>query len=157
LIIGERLRAWREYKALSQNDMEKRLGLSRYYISRLENGHTIPTLETLERFARALEVPVFHLVYEEEGPYQPPVLPESTGSIETSADLSKKDLHLLDRLVPLFSQLRDRDKKLLFGLARRMIKRGTPRFPSTKKLKTKCKVGTPRRLLSRRMQLSRTR
>jgi transcriptional regulator with XRE-family HTH domain len=120
VIIGERLRALREYKALSQVDMEKRTGLFRYYISRVENGHTIPTLETLTRFARALEVPVFHLVYEEDGPYQPPVLPGSTSSLESSVSLSKRDLHLLEQLNILFSRLRDRDRELLFALARKM-------------------------------------
>ncbi len=137
MIIGERLRALREYKALSQVDMEKRTGLFRYYISRVENGHTIPTLETLTRFARALEVPVFHLVYEEDGPYQPPVLPGSTSSLESSASLSKRDLHVLEQLNILFSRLRDRDRELLFALARRMIKRVTRRSPSTEKAKSK--------------------
>jgi len=126
VIIGERLRALREYKALSQVDMEKRTGLFRYYISRVENGHTIPTLETLTRFARALEVPVFHLVYEEDGPYQPPVLPGSTSSPETSATLSKRDLHLLERFNILFSRLRNGDRELLFGLARKMANRTPP-------------------------------
>src|SRR5260370_242882 len=103
--------------------MENRTGLFRYYISRVENGRTIPTLETLTRFARALEVPVFHLVYEEDGPYQPPVLPGSTGSPESSASLSKRDLHLLEQLNILFRRLRDRDRELLFGLARKMANR----------------------------------
>ena len=140
MIIGERLRALREYKALSQVDMEKRTGLFRYYISRVENGHTIPTLETLTRFARALEVPVFHLVYEEDGPYQPPVLPGSTSSQEFSANLSKRDLHLLEQLNILFSRLRGRDRELLFALARRMIKRVTRRSQSSEKTKSKSKA-----------------
>jgi transcriptional regulator with XRE-family HTH domain len=123
LVIGERLRAWREYKELSQSDLEKRLGLTRYYISRVENGFTIPTLETLERFARALEVPVFHLVYEEEDPYPPPILPESTRLTEASQNLSKRGLRLLEQFNLLFGHLRDRDKQLLVGLARRMTKR----------------------------------
>ncbi len=123
MIIGERLRALREYKALSQVDMEKRTGLFRYYISRVENGHTIPTLETLTRFARALEVPVFHLVYEEDGPYQPPVLSGSISFLEPSGSLSKRDLHLLEQLNILFGRLRDRDRDLLFALARKMANR----------------------------------
>jgi transcriptional regulator with XRE-family HTH domain len=100
--------------------MEERLGLSRYYISRIENGHTIPTLETLARFARALEVPVFHLVYEEEGPYQPPIFPKSTRSNERLANLSKRDLRRLKQLAILFGKLRDRDRRLLVSLARKM-------------------------------------
>ena len=56
MIIGNRLRAIREGKELSQGDVEKRSGLKRSYISRVEGGHTIPSLETLEKFAHALEV-----------------------------------------------------------------------------------------------------
>ena len=62
--IGDRLRALREQKKFSQGDIEKRTGLLRCYISRVENGHAVPAIETLEKFARALEVPVYHLVYD---------------------------------------------------------------------------------------------
>jgi transcriptional regulator with XRE-family HTH domain len=58
MIIGDHLREMREAKQLSQGDMEKRTGLFRCYISRVENGHTIPAIETIEKFARALEVPM---------------------------------------------------------------------------------------------------
>ena len=55
MIIGDRLRALREEKKFSQGDIEKRTGLLRCYISRVENGHTVPAIETLEKMARALE------------------------------------------------------------------------------------------------------
>ena len=61
MIIGDRLRALREGKRFSQDDIEKRSGLLRPYISRVENGHTIPAMETMEKFARALEVPLYQL------------------------------------------------------------------------------------------------
>jgi transcriptional regulator with XRE-family HTH domain len=122
-MIGERLRALREYRALSQGDMEKRLGVSRFYVSRVENGHTMPTLETLARFARALEVPVFHIVGEENDSCQLPILSASTKSILASANLSKKELRLLSQFNLLFRKLRDRDRRLLVALARRMIGR----------------------------------
>jgi len=63
--LAERLRQFREFKKLSQGDVEKRSGLVRCYISRVENGHTVPTLETLEKFARALKVPLYQFFYEE--------------------------------------------------------------------------------------------
>ncbi len=47
MIIGDRLRELREAKNLSQEDIEKRTGLLRCYISRVENGHTVPAIETL--------------------------------------------------------------------------------------------------------------
>src|SRR6201997_3508381 len=63
MIIGDRLRAMREEKKLSQGDIEKRTGLLRCYISRVENGHTVPAIETLEKLARAMEVPLYQLFY----------------------------------------------------------------------------------------------
>src|SRR3984957_5890761 len=68
MIIGDRLRALREEKKLSQGEIEKRTGLLRCYISRVENGHTVPAVETLEKFARALEVPIYQLFYDGEEP-----------------------------------------------------------------------------------------
>ncbi len=68
MIIGDRLRALREQKKFSQGEIEKRTGLLRCYISRVENGHTVPAVETLEKFARALEVPVYQLFYDGEEP-----------------------------------------------------------------------------------------
>ena len=59
MIIGDRLRDLREAKQLSQGDIEKRTGLLRCYLSRVENGHTVPAIETLEKMARALEVPMY--------------------------------------------------------------------------------------------------
>jgi transcriptional regulator with XRE-family HTH domain len=62
--IGERLKAIREQKDMSQGDIEKRTGLLRCYISRVENGHTVPAIETIEKLARAMEVPMYALFYE---------------------------------------------------------------------------------------------
>jgi ribosome-binding protein aMBF1 (putative translation factor) len=56
--FGNRLKKLRESKTLSQGDIEKRTGLLRCYISRVENGHTVPAIETLEKMARASEVPI---------------------------------------------------------------------------------------------------
>jgi hypothetical protein len=46
---------------MSQGDVEKRTGLLRCYISRVENGHTVPSVDTLEKMTRALEVPTYRL------------------------------------------------------------------------------------------------
>jgi transcriptional regulator with XRE-family HTH domain len=64
MIIGDRLRAFREEKKLSQGDIEQRTGLFRCYTSRVENGHTVPSIETLEKYARALEIPLYQLFYD---------------------------------------------------------------------------------------------
>jgi len=60
-------------KKLSQGDIEKRTGLLRCYISRVENGHTVPAIETLEKMARAFEVPAYQLFYDGD---EPPKLPQ---------------------------------------------------------------------------------
>jgi transcriptional regulator with XRE-family HTH domain len=71
VFLADRLRQFREAKNLSQGDIEERTGLLRCYISRVENGHTVPALETLEKFARALEIPLYQLFYiGEEEPEQ---------------------------------------------------------------------------------------
>jgi transcriptional regulator with XRE-family HTH domain len=72
MIIGERLRALREEKKFSQGDIEKRTGLLRCYLSRVENGHTVPSVETLEKISRALEVPLYQLFYEGKDVPAPP-------------------------------------------------------------------------------------
>jgi transcriptional regulator with XRE-family HTH domain len=63
MIIGERLRALRESRNLSHGDIENRTGLLRCYISRVENGHTVPAPDTLEKMARALGAPLYQLFY----------------------------------------------------------------------------------------------
>jgi transcriptional regulator with XRE-family HTH domain len=68
MVIGERLRQLREQRKLSQGDMEERTGLLRCYTSRVENGHTVPMLETLEKYARTLDIPVYRLFYEGDKP-----------------------------------------------------------------------------------------
>ena len=76
MVIGDRLRELRAEKKLSQGDIEKKTGLLRCYISRVENGHTVPNVETLEKFARALEVPMYQLFYDGQ---EPPKLPDLNG------------------------------------------------------------------------------
>jgi transcriptional regulator with XRE-family HTH domain len=64
MLIGDRLREIRESKGLSQGVIEQRTGLLRCYVSRCENGHTIPSIDTLEKWARAMEVPLYQLFYD---------------------------------------------------------------------------------------------
>jgi len=74
MLIADRLRGLRGAKKLSQG--EKRCGLRRAYISRVEHGHTVPSIETLEKLARALEVPLYQLFYDGEEPPKLPHLPK---------------------------------------------------------------------------------
>ncbi len=52
----------------------ERTGACCPYISRVEDAHTVPTVETLRKFARAPEVPMYQLFYDGE---EPPKLPNS--------------------------------------------------------------------------------
>ena len=54
----------REERNSSQADIEKRTGLLRFRIPRIENGHTVPKLETLEKMAAAPGVPLYQLFYD---------------------------------------------------------------------------------------------
>ena len=64
MVIGDRLKQLRDEKNLSQGDIERKTGLLRCYISRVENGHTVPAVQTLEKMARALNVPMYQLFFE---------------------------------------------------------------------------------------------
>src|ERR1700694_4415166 len=104
MIIGNRLRELREEKQLSQGDVEKRTGLLRFYISRVENGHTVPAIETLEKFARALEVPMYQLFYEGEEPPQLPNLPKRKTADDIAWGSNGKDARMLAKFCRLFSR-----------------------------------------------------
>ncbi|HVS88219.1 MAG TPA: helix-turn-helix transcriptional regulator [Candidatus Acidoferrum sp.] len=95
MIIGDRLRALREEKKLSQGDIEERTGLIRCYVSRVENNHTIPAIETLEKMARALEIPMYQLFYDGEKPPKLPNLLKRKSSDEIAWGSSGKDARYL--------------------------------------------------------------
>jgi transcriptional regulator with XRE-family HTH domain len=84
LIIADRLKAIREQKNMSQGDIEKKTGLLHCHISRVENGHTVPAIETLEKLARAMEVPMYALFYEGEDHlrYEPNLKKKTAGEAQ---------------------------------------------------------------------------
>jgi len=120
MIIGDRLRALREEKNLSQGDIEKRTGLLRCYISRVENGHTVPAVETLEKFASALQVPLYRIFYDGDEPPALSNLPKRRTADEIVWGESGKDARLLGDFCRYLSRSRDRDRRLLLFLARKM-------------------------------------
>ena len=123
MIIGDRLRELREGKELSQGDIEKRTGLLRCYLSRVENGHTVPAIETLEKMARALEVPLYHLFYDGEEPPQVPNLLKRKSSDENAWGDSGKDARFLSKLRRLLGKSSEEDRKLLLHMAQKMVRR----------------------------------
>jgi len=120
VIIGDRLRAMREDKHFSQGDIEKKTGLLRCYISRVENGHTVPAIETLEKMARALEVPMYQLFYDGEEPPKLPNLPKRKSSDDIAWGSSGKDARCLSKLRRLLGKAEEADRKLLLYLAQKM-------------------------------------
>jgi transcriptional regulator with XRE-family HTH domain len=120
MVICDRLRELRESRNLSQGDIERRTGMLRCYISRVENGHTVPTLETLEKLARALEVPLYHLFYDGERPSRFPNLLKRKTSNEVFWGSSGKDALYLHKLRKCLSKTAERDRKILFSVAQKL-------------------------------------
>ncbi|HEY4765868.1 MAG TPA: helix-turn-helix transcriptional regulator [Candidatus Sulfotelmatobacter sp.] len=123
MVIGNRLRTLREHKNMSQGDIEKRTGLLRCYISRVENGHTVPAIETLEKMARALEIPMYQLFYDGEEPPAPklPKMDSGWGS-------SGRDAITFGKFRRLLARVNESDRELLMVVAKKMSqKRSAPR------------------------------
>ena len=101
----------REAKGLSQGDIERRSGLLRSYISRVEGGYTLPSLSTLEKFAKALEVEPYQLLFHGEGKPSAPRLPEQAG-------LGKP----VRRLMKYFESMSSTNRRLLMQVASKLAK-----------------------------------
>src|SRR6201993_4387904 len=123
MIIGDRLRALREAKKYSQGDIEKRTGLLRCYISRVENGHTVPAIETLEKIARALECPLYQLFYEGGNHRNSPG--ENRQMTLHGAVLAKRRVTSTS-FARLLSKSDETDRKLLLQMAQKMAVRHPP-------------------------------
>src|SRR5712664_2381599 len=120
MIIGDRLRALREEKKLSQGDIEKRTGLVRPYISRIENNHTVPAIETLEKMARAMEIPMYQLFYDGDEPPKLPNLPKRKSSDDIAWGATGKDARYVSKLRRLLGKTDQADRKLLLCMAQKM-------------------------------------
>ena len=120
MVIGDRLRELREQKKLSQGDIEKRTGLLRGYISRVENGHTVPAIETLEKMARAFEVPMYQLFYEGDAPPNVPGVFKRKSSDEDVWGSSGKNSRYLAKLRRLLGKANEKDRKLILHMTQKM-------------------------------------
>ena len=118
MVISERLKQLREEKNLSQGDIEKQTGLLRCYISRVENGHTVPAVQTLEKMARALEVPMYQLFF--DGKPQPIKLPK-TDDTEWGSGKDTDEFHQFRRAISKIKK--DGDLKLLLFMAQKMYQK----------------------------------
>jgi len=123
MIIGDRLRELREEKKLSQGDVEKRTGLLRCYISRVENGHTVPSVQTLEKLAHAFEVPLYQLFYEGEEPPKLPDVLKRKSSDKNAWGSSGKDARFLSKLRRILGKSDEQDRKLVLLMAEKLARR----------------------------------
>src|SRR5258706_10538433 len=123
MVIGNRLKELREAKKLSQGDIEKRTGLLRCYISRVENGHTVPAVETLGKLARAFEVPLHQLFYDGEEPPKLSNLLKRKSSSEIAWGSSGKDARFLSKLRRLLGKANEQDRKMVLFIAHQMAGR----------------------------------
>ena len=132
--IGERIRVLREARELTQGDIEKRTSLKRSYISRVENGHTVPSIETLEKIARSLEIAMYQFFYEGNRPVDEGSIAKRAASLY---GCSGKELFVLDKFRKLLAHMEDRDRKLLLVMAERMVKeRGGKKGAKYRKIAT---------------------
>jgi transcriptional regulator with XRE-family HTH domain len=118
MLIGDTLKAIRESKKLSQGDIEQRSGMLRCYVSRVENSHTVPSIETLEKWSKALEVPMYQLFYEGKNP-------RSLGLPKVKvSSLSSKEQRAANEVARLYSQIkRQTDRSLVMALTRKLAAR----------------------------------
>jgi transcriptional regulator with XRE-family HTH domain len=117
--IGDRLRELREARHLSQGDIEERTGLLRCYISRVECGHTIPAVETLEKMARALDIRLYQLMYDGDKP------PSEADVVTVSRRRNErtKESHYFRRLTRQLARMTDDDRDLIMAMAAQVAKK----------------------------------
>jgi transcriptional regulator with XRE-family HTH domain len=121
MVIGERLRDLREEKNMSQGEIEKRTGLLRCYISRVENGHTVPSVDTLEKLARALEIPTYRL-FTDDGHVKKPNIPSPPAP---AMAVNAKQERELRSFAKLLSRMNDKNRRLLLHMASKMANRAS--------------------------------
>ena len=118
--IGQRLKTLRDEKNFSQGDIEKATGLLRCYVSRVENGHTVPNVETLEKWARALDMPLYKVMYEGNEPPKPRKLVSDDD--KGLWGNSRKEASELGQLQRHLAKMDAKQRPLLLGFAARLAR-----------------------------------
>jgi transcriptional regulator with XRE-family HTH domain len=109
--IGETIRNYRLQKGMSQGDIEKRTGLLRCYLSRVENGHTIPSLDTLAKIATAMDLALAQFFNEHDS---------ENGGGKATPHLAEDEVRFLTQIRRYSSGLNDSDRKLVIAMVRKM-------------------------------------
>jgi transcriptional regulator with XRE-family HTH domain len=125
--IGQRIRHIRTQKGISQGDIERSTGMLRGYISRVEHGHTVPSVETLQRFAAALNVPMYRLFFTAQDEPAPVAAggkpPASLEELAQASSEEGTDARFLLQLKPLVGKIVESDRAFLLDCARRLATR----------------------------------
>jgi len=111
--IGQVIRTYRGQRGLSQGDIERRTGLLRCYLSRVENGHTVPSLETLAKIAEAMEITLADFFPGTE-------TPRDRDTQKMLGELSDDEIRFLSEIKKHSSGLTDGDKRLVLAMIRKM-------------------------------------
>ena len=122
--IGAKLRELRIAKNLSQGDIQKRTGLLRTYTSRVENGYTVPSIGNLEKYATALEVPLYRFFTDDESVAKPKLPKRNDSSLWGSRGEERDELR---KLAKALLRMDEQDRKLLVSMAQGMARRGAKR------------------------------
>lgn len=125
MIIGTKLRSLREDRKLSQGDIEKRTGLLRCYISRVENGHTVPSIETIEKMAAAMKMPLYQIFYDGD---EPPALPNLRKRMHSRnskrGEEEAREGRFFEKVRRLLSRVKNqRDREIVLHLAQKLASR----------------------------------
>lgn len=118
--IGRRLRELRKGRRLSQGELEIRTGLLRCYTSRVENGHTVPSVETIEKYAIALGIPLAEFFSKGEVSLQ--VDPLAASEAAKWRPTPREQIER-EKLVAAIAATESDDRELLTALAQRLAKR----------------------------------
>ena len=111
--IGEVIRSYRGQRGLSQGDIERRTGLLRCYLSRVENGHTVPSLETLAKIAEAMDISLADFFPGTE-------TPRDRDTQKILGELSDDEIRFLSEIKRYSTGLSDGDKRLVLAMIRKM-------------------------------------
>jgi transcriptional regulator with XRE-family HTH domain len=106
--IGTTIRDYRLQRGMSQGDIEKRTGLLRCYLSRVENGHTVPSLETLQKIAGALDLQLSQFFAEDQ-----------VGKEVSTLNLSEEEIRFLTQVQRYSAHLSESDRRLLLAMVRK--------------------------------------
>lgn len=108
--IGQTIKNYRLQRGMSQGDIEKRTGLLRCYLSRVENGHTIPSLDTLAKIASAMDLPLAQFFSDQSSHHNGRSLPQWT----------EDEVRFLTQFRRYSNNLNDSDRKLVMAMVKKL-------------------------------------